>query len=106
MCVAEGLGGSPVKVLPLVRGYVPPLPTQSQSRSSGSTGSPSFLANPVPPCVCCVWYSGKSVSNGVQWDPMGGTVDVAALEGADAIIHLAGTPHTHSLLTHNSTASS
>jgi uncharacterized protein (TIGR01777 family) len=26
----------------------------------------------------------------VQWDPSGGTIDLAALEGVDAIIHLAG----------------
>ena len=29
-------------------------------------------------------------SDEVQWDPIAGTIDLAALEGVDAIIHLAG----------------
>jgi len=31
-----------------------------------------------------------STGSGVSWDPMAGTIDAAALEGVDAVVHLAG----------------
>lgn len=33
---------------------------------------------------------GRGANNDVQWDPARGTLDAAALEGVDAVIHLAG----------------
>jgi uncharacterized protein len=33
---------------------------------------------------------GRSADDGIAWDPAGGRIDVAALEGVDAIVHLAG----------------
>lgn len=33
---------------------------------------------------------GKQAEDGIAWDPVAGTVDVEALEGLDALVHLAG----------------
>ena len=33
---------------------------------------------------------GRSADDGIAWDPEGGRIDVTALEGVDAIVHLAG----------------
>ena len=33
---------------------------------------------------------GKQAQDGISWDPAGGAVDLASLEGLDALVHLAG----------------
>jgi uncharacterized protein (TIGR01777 family) len=33
---------------------------------------------------------GRQAEDGISWDPAGGIIDVAALEGVDAVVHLAG----------------
>lgn len=33
---------------------------------------------------------GHAQSDGIHWDPVGGTIDQRALEGVDAVVHLAG----------------
>jgi uncharacterized protein len=35
---------------------------------------------------------GRAGTGEISWDPVGGTVDIAALRGVDAVVHLAGEP--------------
>ena len=59
------------------------------------TGASGFIASVLIPMLTTEGHTVVPISrgagtDGIQWDPERGTLDPAALEGIDAIIHLAG----------------
>lgn len=64
------------------------------TRSVAVTGASGFLGQALVPFLTTgghrVRTIGRGASNDISWDPARGAFDAAALEGVDAVIHLAG----------------
>jgi len=58
------------------------------------TGASGFIGGALVPALrragWAVHTIGRGAGNDVQWNPATGTVDAAALDGVDAVVHLAG----------------
>ena len=59
------------------------------------TGASGFIASALAPVFTSAGHvvvpvSRRAQRGGVQWDPERGEIDAAALEGLDAVVHLAG----------------
>jgi uncharacterized protein (TIGR01777 family) len=64
------------------------------TRTVAVTGASGFLGAALVPFLTTGGHSvrtiGRGASNDIQWDPARGTFNASALEGVDAVIHLAG----------------
>src|SRR5688572_12358436 len=59
------------------------------------TGASGFIASALAPTLTreghtVIPMSRERLAGGIQWDPQRGVLDPVALEGVDAVIHLAG----------------
>ena len=75
-------------------GGTPALRSRSRAPRASSV-APSALFSGPPDTGCSAWCAGGAGSaapsaDEIPWDPEGGRLDPARLEGVDAVIHLAG----------------
>ena len=53
-------------------------------------GASGFLGSALRASLAGSGHETRLLTRGVEWDPDGGRVDAAALDGADAVVHLGG----------------